>query len=56
MTIKTTVNIRQQLLLVYNGSGISIRQYILTIMPYINEERVDTINLSQGDKKPLCRF
>jgi hypothetical protein len=50
MTIKTTLAIRQQLLLVYNANRISIRHYVLTIMPYINEERVVLINLHQGSK------
>lgn len=50
MKILTTVSIREQLLLVDNQNGISIRQYVLTIMPYINQERVDMINLSQDYK------
>ena len=50
MKIVTTVSIREQLLLVDNQNRISIRQYVLTIMPYINQERVDMINLSQDYK------
>ena len=45
MTIKTTVAFVTAIAAKYNANQIYIRQYVLTIMPYINQECVDGINL-----------